>query len=724
MDVYLCEKPSQGRDLAAVLGVNQRGNGYLHDGGNRAVTWAVGHILEMFNPDEYDDKYKSWALDVLPIIPDKWRFKVKSQTADQYKAIQTLLKKAKCVYISTDYDREGEAIARQLLDRVNYSGEIKRVCLRALDEKSIRKALQEVKPGSESLPLYHASIARQRADWLVGMNLTRLYTSLGRQLGAREAIQVGRVITPTVALVCDRDAEIKRFKPSPFYILHAMLAVQNGTFMATWQPPEDMADEHGRCIHKTFAEQVRQQIDGKPATIDKAETKAGSETAPLPFDLSSLQQYASRRWGYTADQVLQTAQSLYETHKASTYPRTDSRYLPESQRGDASSIFQALMRSDQRFSGIVAGADVQQKCRAFNDSKVTAHHAIIPTSEVVDTNKMNEAEANIYDAIRRYYMAQFYAPCTFEKTEIVASCEKHCFIARGKVPKQEGWKIIFAGIDEGSTDDEKDDKDDAEAVLPPIREGEPASVRKVKLNEKMTRPPPRFTEATLLGAMENIARFVDEPKFKQILKETAGLGTPATRAATIQGAVDKGYLVRKKKVVESTDKARAMVAIVPKMVRSPGLTAAWEQELEKIATGEIPMTAFNQHITQWVSKMTTQAVADADSITRPDSPVAPYFAKLKGPTYPCFDCGSEMVRRKSKRGFFWACQSPACKATHPDNKGKPQKRKQRIEGPQCGECGSVMLLREVPAKGKKKASRFWGCSNYPKCKQTSPFVEE
>lgn len=430
MKLYICEKPSQAQDLAAVLGITQRGKGFLKDG-NQVITWAFGHLLEMFMPDDYDEKYKSWSLDDLPITPDAWKHRVRKDAMGQYKVIESLVKSASTVVVATDYDREGEAIARSLLDRFRYNGPVQRLCLTGLDETSIQKALSSIKEGRETMPLYFAALARQRADWLVGMNISRLYTVLSRSVGFRETLHVGRVLTPTVALICERDKAIANFKPSPFWVLQASVSVQNGQFSAKWVPDEAVCDDQGRCTNKPFIEQVAAQVNGAAAQITKAETKPGKESAPLPFDLTSLQQYAAKRWGYTAQQVLDAAQALYETHKATTYPRTDSRYLPESQQADVPAIMQTIIQTDTAFAGLVAGADINRKARAFNDKKVTAHHAIIPTPARANLSAMSDIELNIYDAIRRFFIAQFYSDYEFNRTVIELDCAGHIFATVG-----------------------------------------------------------------------------------------------------------------------------------------------------------------------------------------------------------------------------------------------------------------------------------------------------
>jgi DNA topoisomerase-3 len=554
------------------------------------------------------------------------------------------------------------------------------------------------------------------------MNISRLYTVLAQEVGFKQTLHVGRVITPTLSLVCERDCEIACFKPAPFWTLEVKVCVQNGQFSAQWVPLKECSDEQGRCINKAYAEQVAAQVSGAQAVISKAKTKPGKESAPLPFDLTSLQQYASKRWGYTAQQVLDVAQALYEKHKTITYPRTDSRYLPKSQKADIPDILQALILSDPDVSGLVAGADPYRQTRAFNDSKITAHHAIIPTPGRVDISALSERELRLYDAIRRFYIAQFYSEFEFNKTAIEVECRRHLFTASGKTPIRQGWKVLFSSDSESSPEDEGENTDAPveQEKLPQVSQGEPALLNEAELANKMTRPPPHFTEATLLAAMENIARFVTEEKFRQILKDTAGLGTPATRASIIQGAVDKGYLKRERKVLVVTDKAHALIGILPPAIKSPGMTAAWEQELEKIAAGAGNLSVFMQQISSWVCSMVEQLKTAAPNLTQAEGTIVKAFSGAKPPTHECFNCGSKLRRIKGSKGFFWGCQNEACKKTFPDNRGKPAKRIAPEDCPNCPNCGSPMRLRKGKAPGKKHASRFWGCTAYPDCKGTLP----
>lgn len=736
MDLYLCEKPSQGRDLAKVLGATRSGEGHLHNGSGTYVTWAFGHLLEEAEPEDYDPELKAWKLDTLPIIPDNWKMKVSQRGAKQYKVVKELVGKADTVVIATDFDREGEAIARSLLDRLRFRGGIKRLKLRALDEQSIRKALQEVCDGEETLPLYFAAKARSRADWLIGFNLTRAYSVLSRQAKVKGVFSVGRVQTPTVKLVLDRDRAIRDFTPSPYYVLTATFEVQNGHLSAVWQPPEQVADDQGRCTNKVIAEQFRDALPGKAAEVVKADVKKGKESPPLPFSLSKLQQHCSRKYGMSAKEVLTHAQSLYETHKATSYPRTDCGYLPVSQHSEAPDVLRALALSDPTCEGLVSGADISIRSRAFNDKKVSAHHGIIPTVAQVDVDAMSNPERKVYEAIRRQYIAQFYAQHEFERTDIEIRCANQPFLAKGRVPLKAGWKVLFSQDDDETENVEHGDGQSedtpAQRTLPKVRQGEPGHCRDAELDSKMTRPPPHFTDATLIAAMENIARFVDDAAFKAILRSTAGLGTEATRADTIDSCVNKGYLKRSKGTIVSTDKAEALLALVPDAVASPAMTAAWEQKLEAIAAGQEKMGPFVEYIGSWTSEIVTNIQSNTAEVLERASPALKAIEEV---TYPCPECGGAMYRLRSKArkatadkparkaGIFWGCESQDCRATRPDDNGKPGERQQREakrQGPDCPECGKPMFLRSGKKKRKGRSSDFWGCSGFPGCKTTLP----
>ena len=723
MDVYICEKPNQGRDLAAILGAKQRSDGYLHNGSNIVVTWAVGHLLELFAPDEYDAKYKSWNIDDLPILPNPFKENTKKQTYKQYKVIEGLVKKARTVYVATDYDREGEAIARSLLDRFRYRGPVKRVCLTALDDASIRKALKSMKSGDATLPLYHAAQARQRADWLVGMNISRLYSCLTRAAGYDGTIQIGRVLTPMVSIVVDREKQIANFKPVPFYDVTITANVQNGQFDAKWIVPELLSDESARCLDQNLANKVVTEVDNAQGRIIEAETKPGKEQAPLLFDLISLQQYGNSHWGYSAQQVLDAAQALYENHKASSYPRTDCKYLPDSQHDDVPATLEAVSSNDSVLGRLIKNADPNRKSRAFNDKKVTAHHGIIPTTAAVDISRLNEIERNLYDAICRRYIAQFYPDHEFLKSKIILDCQGHRFSAGGKTPTQAGWKVVVGNNDcPSETKQGEEDDDESNAALPLVQIGEPVHIHDTRILPKLTKAPPHYTESSLLAAMEHVAKFVDEPQFKKVLKDTAGIGTPATRASIIEKALKQGYLMRQKKAILATEKSFSLDRILPTAIKSPSMTAIWEQTLDAVAQGKVERDVFLKQIEAWISQTVNQLKDNRRTLTEKGGVINSAFQTAMPKTFPCFACQGDLKRIKGKNGFFWGCQSECCKKTFPDNRGKPEQRIEADDCPVCADCGKPMRLRQGRKTSKaKRSEKFWGCSGYPECKSTAPY---
>ncbi|MCP3851360.1 MAG: DNA topoisomerase III, partial [Gammaproteobacteria bacterium] len=416
-ELYLCEKPSQGRDIAKAVGAHQRNEGYLQ-GNGLLVTWCIGHLLEMLPPDAYDTRYKRWSLQDLPILPQSWKLDAKKSTRKQLTVIKRLLKQCHSVVIATDADREGETIAREVLDHLKYKGNTRRLWLSALDSVSIQRALNSIRNSQETLPLYHSGLARGRADWLIGMNLTRAFTLLGND---RQVRSVGRVQTPTLALIAKRDREIAHFKPEPYYEIQAFFAKNEGgdTFLETqWQFPileqrtEPRVEEKAKqkhCTDKQQALDVISRCQDQFGTVKSASTQRKKQPPPLLYNLSGLQQEASRRWGYGAQDVLNIAQSLYETHKLTTYPRSDCEYLPLSQLNDVASILQSLCKNDPALCELLSHANHKQRSRVWNDKKITAHHAIIPTQATPGLGRLNNKEQNVYDLIRRRYIAQFFS---------------------------------------------------------------------------------------------------------------------------------------------------------------------------------------------------------------------------------------------------------------------------------------------------------------------------
>ena len=641
--LFLCEKPSQGNDIAKVLGATKRGEGCLSTpDGQLTVTWGIGHLVEQFNPEEYDPAFKKWAFETLPIIPGKWGLSPKKETKKQFNVVMKLIKQAKLVVIATDIDREGETIARELLDLAGFRGQIKRLWLSALDEASIRKALASLKNNEETLPLYYAGLARSRADWLIGMNFSRLYTLLAQQKGYQgKPLSVGRVQSPTLSLVVNRDREIKNFIPKQHFTLQVMLSDGKQHFATQYVIPEQYCDPDGLCLSAQVIQAANRQIRQLgQAKVESVETKRERQPAPLCFALSDLQSEANRLYGLGAQKVLDIAQSLYETHKATTYPRTDCGYLPESQLAEASRVIQCVLLSDQRLQPISAVLNLNQKSRVWNDKKITAHHGIIPTMVKVDISKMSDEEMKLYDLIRRRYLAQFLPISETDKTQIILKCGQHILSARGNVLVTPGWKILFGKS--------LDEDDDAPQALPTLKQGQICQISETEIKTLQTSPPNHFTEGTLLTAMKNAARFVTDERLKQRLRETEGLGTEATRAGTIQGLIDKGFLQKKGKSLLATEAAMMLMDSLPTMLKDPGLTALWEQALNQIAERTLSLEVFMQKQETFVRHLMAECLKQGMSLGNIE-------------IRKCPQCGAPMTKRNGKNGQFWGCSAyPTC----------------------------------------------------------------
>jgi len=643
MKLFLCEKPSQGNDIAKVLGATKRGEGCLSTpDGQLTVTWGIGHLVEQLNPEEYDPAFKKWAFETLPIIPGKWGLSPKKETKKQFNVVIKLIKQAKLVVIATDIDREGETIARELLDLAGFRGQIKRLWLSALDEASIRKALASLKNNEETLPLYYAGLARSRADWLIGMNFSRLYTLLAQQKGYQgKPLSVGRVQSPTLSLVVNRDREIKNFIPKQHFTLQVMLSDGKQHFATQYVIPEQYCDPDGLCLSVQVIQAANRQIRQLgQAKVESVETKRERQHAPLCFALSDLQSEANRLYGLGAQRVLDIAQSLYETHKATTYPRTDCGYLPESQLAEASRVIQYVLQSDQRLQPISAVLNLNQKSRVWNDKKITAHHGIIPTMVKVDISKMSDEEMKLYDLIRRRYLAQFLPISETDKTQIILKCGQHILSARGNVLVTPGWKILFGKS--------LDEDDDAPQALPTLKQGQICQISDSEIKTLQTSPPNHFTEGTLLTAMKNAARFVTDERLKQRLRETEGLGTEATRAGTIQGLIDKGFLQKKGKSLLATEAAMMLMDSLPTMLKDPGLTALWEQALNQIAERTLSLEVFMQKQETFVRHLMAECLKQGMSLGNIE-------------IRKCPQCGAPMTKRNGKNGQFWGCSAyPTC----------------------------------------------------------------
>lgn len=659
MKLFLCEKPSQGRDIAAVLGATEKKSGYL-SGAGVTVTWGFGHLLEQASPDMYGEQFgKPWRTEVLPVLPTQWQMQIKPESKVQFEVIRKLLLKADCVVIATDADREGEVIAREILDYCGYQGNVERLWLSALDEASVRAALAAIKPGHETYPYYLAGLGRSRADWQIGMNLTRLYTVKARDSGYGNVLSVGRVQTPTLNLIVERDRHIASFVPKPFFVVTLALTSSGQSFQAQWVPAATYCDDEKRCIQQGVAQQVVQLCQQKGvASVTEIETKRETVSAPLPFDLGTLQQQCSKRWGLGAQQVLDIAQALYETHKATTYPRTDCGFLPTSMLSEVPAVFSALVKSDPALSTVLARLQPGYVSRTWNDKKITAHHGIIPTKQPCELGIMSEVERQVYQLIRQHYLAQFLPVYEQDATRVSLLCGGQLFKTRGNVVVP-GWKVLFEKEQEYEGDEAQGDTDNMQ--LPALQQGAQCQVTGAAMKPQQTKPPEHYTEGTLVAAMKNAAQFVTDPRLKKILKENAGLGTEATRAGVIETLLTRGFIVKKGKSLRAAVVAGELMDVLPMPLKDPGMTALWEQALDDIAEGKMSLDDFMAKQSAWTAQLVEKGRQQAINITVPPSP-------------PCPTCGGVTLQRSGKSGSFWGC------LRYPDCTGivnPPQRNKRR-----------------------------------------------
>ena len=660
--LFIAEKPSMGRAIAQgleALGNKSRSaDGCIHVG-NDTVTWLFGHILEQYSPDEYDDKYKRWHIEDLPIVPSVWKLKVKSDAKKQYKIVSALAKEADEIIHAGDPDREGQLLVDELLAHIGVlkTKPVKRILLNALDVKSVQEALKHIRPNDEFVGLRNSALARSRADWLIGMNLSRIYTILARSAGYDSVVNVGRVKTPTMGLVVRREIEIRTFKPVTFFTPQVEFRHANGSFRAKWKAQEqDGVDEEGRILKKDLAEEILTASSVPPAKIESVEQKKGTSPQRLPYSLSALQIDAGKIFGYSPQEVLDTQQALYEK-KLTSYPRSDCDYLPENQLGDAAAILKNLATADSSLEQFIEKADLSIKSRAWNDKKISAHHAIVPTTVETKLSDLSEKENNLYMLIAKSYIAQFYPAQEFLSTKVELSAGGEVFTASGKVILQQGWKSLY------QNDAKKDDVENEEEQqsLPDMQQGDSVEFAGGKIVEGVTKPPARFTPATLLKAMKEIHKYVHDKELAASLKECSGIGTEATRAGMIDELEKRGFIKKAGKNFVPTEIATSMCRILPESLIYPDLTARWEDALDKIGKKEMSLADFGTQQKRFLDEL----LAGAKEAKIPPPRNLPL----------CPACKKPLRRRKSKKGtWFWSCSGyPDCTKAFADERGKPGK---------------------------------------------------
>jgi len=664
--LVLTEKPSVGRDIARVLKCNRNGNGCLI-GDRYIVTWALGHLVTLAEPEAYGERYRTWKLEDLPMLPDKMQYVVIRETAKQFNAVRDLMKRDDVdeLVIATDAGREGELVARWIMMKAGWKKPAKRLWISSQTDRAILEGFNNLRPAREYDNLFKSAQCRAEADWLVGLNVTRALTcKYNAQLSA------GRVQTPTLAMIVEREKEIRKFVPKDYWIIQAKVR----GFTVQWK---DKNSEQFRLFDKALADSIISKVSGQTGTVVEVRRDAKTELPPLAYDLTEIQRDANRKYGYSAKKTLSIMQRLYETHKLVTYPRTDSRYitddivptLPERLKSIATGPYAEPARKILRNK-------IKVTKRLVDNSKVTDHHAIIPTEQYVNLGDLNQEERNIYDLIVKRFLAVLNPPFEYDQITVKIEAAGEHFYAKGRIVREKGWKAIYEGQ---QLEDEGDDEE-KEQQLPEIRKGEIVKLSSVSAVNGKTKPPARYTEATLLSAMEHPGKFVEDRDLREALESSSGLGTPATRADIIEKLFDTFYVERKGKEIVPTSKGIQLIDLVPEDLKSPELTARWEQQLQLISRGKADPEKFIRNMKEYASKLVAGVIASNETY-RHDN-----MTREK-----CPQCGKYLLDLNGKKGKMLIC---------PDRECGYRKNISIISSVRCPECHKKM---EIRGEGKDRS---------------------
>ena len=605
--VVVAEKPSVGRDIARVLGCRNNGDGCMV-GEQYIVTWAVGHLVTLMEPDELDEKYKKWSFETLPILPETIPLKVIPNTKTQFTKVKKLIndKETDSLICATDAGREGELIFRYIYEKAGCKKPFQRLWISSMTDEAIREGFQAIRPGADYDGLYESARCRSKADWLVGMNASRAFT-----LKYDTLLSIGRVQTPTLAILVKRRKEIENFKPEGFCTLAADFGDYKGVYFSDKLEP----DTHLK--QKADAEKIAAEIKDQTGTVKQAETVRKYELPPQLYDLTSLQRDANRMLGFTADKTLKTAQSLYEKHKALTYPRTDSRYLPPDMIPRVVQTMKQLPDSYQLYvAGALPNGKLRVTKRTFDQTKVTDHHAIIPTARKADPSKFSEDERKLFDMVARRMLAAFYPACDYDATKIITQVGEHSFRTTGRVIVNNGWHDVPPMEKPPKAKKKTKPDDESESPLPPLQEGDTRQVKGSAIREDVTKPPAPHTDASLLAAMETAGKELDDEELARQMKGS-GIGTPATRAAIIERLLHVGYAQRRGKTLLATDKGVKLIDVVPNELSSPELTGRWELALHDITDGKQDPERFMDGIARMSSFLVDYAKESSAAVVFP-----------------------------------------------------------------------------------------------------------
>jgi DNA topoisomerase-3 len=616
MRLFIAEKPSLGKAIAEALPKPlKKSDGFITASNGDTVSWCIGHLLELQEPEGYDPAFKKWSHDHLPIVPASWKLVAKKKTAKQLGVLRKLVKQADVLIHAGDPDREGQLLVDELINFLGVNGTKKATTLRCLindlNPSAVTKAVNNLRSNSDFIPLSTSALARSRADWLYGINLTRAYTLQGKQAGYKGVLSVGRVQTPVLGLVVKRDLDIENFTSKAFFEVWANLQTGTGEhFKAKWQPSEQCErylDEQGRNLSRPLAENVAGRINGQPAEVINVKRDHKKIAPPLPYSLSTLQIDASKAFGMSAQQVLDICQNLYEKHKLITYPRSDCRYIPTEHFKQASQVVAAISHNLPTLNKQPINSlplNLKQKSKAWNDSKVSAHHAIIPTLK--KTAALKNDEERIYQLVSRNYLAQFLPHHEYASTKADITIAKGLFIAKANEMILDGWKMIFPARKRTSNHSDSNDSTPSQ-TLPTLEKDQLLNSLEADVLEKHTAPPQHYTDATLLGAMTGIGAHVTDPDIKKILRETDGLGTEATRASIIELLFKRGFLQRKGKTITATKTGVVFITALPSTATTPDMTAQWESQLSSIASGHGKYQQLMTPLEQQLRNMTLES---------------------------------------------------------------------------------------------------------------------
>ncbi|MDU5081297.1 DNA topoisomerase III [uncultured Tissierella sp.] len=692
--LILAEKPSVGRDIARVLKCNKKGNGFL-EGDKYIVTWALGHLVTLADPEEYNKKYKTWSMEDLPMLPERMKLEVIRQSSKQFYAVKEQMhrKDVKEIIIATDAGREGELVARWIIEKANVKKPIKRLWISSVTDKAIKEGFNNLKDGKFYESLYNSAIARAEADWIVGINGTRALT-----VKYNAQLSCGRVQTPTLAMIAQREEEIKRFVPKEYY----GIAANTKDLKLTWQ---DNSTKDIKTFDKAKAEKLLESLKGKDAKVIEVEKTLKKSYAPTLYDLTDLQRDANRIFGFSAKETLSIMQRLYENHKILTYPRTDSRYISDDLVDTLKDRIRACgIGQYQKLASKVLNSPIKSNKSFVDNSKVTDHHAIIPTEQRVLLSELNDNERKIYDLVVKRFLAVLYPPSEYEQTTIKAKIGDENFIAKGKRVISAGWKEVYSNNYYDEDEEENEDQN-----LPVINKGDPLKVISLVQTTGKTKPPAPFNEGTLLQAMENPVKYMsDESKtLKKIIGETGGIGTVATRADIIEKLFNTFLIEKNGKDIFITSKGKQLLELVPEELKSPALTAEWEQKLGLISQGKLNKDSFIKEMKEY-SKTVVKEIKNSDETFRHDN-----MTRNK-----CPECGKFMLEVKGKKGKMYVCQDRECgyrknisretNARCPNCKKKFELRGEgeaQIFACQCGYREKLSSFNERKAKEKNNVSK-------------------